>query len=216
MPTNKRVIAYIDGFNLYYGLRESGFKKLYWLNVHSLAFNLLSLDCELIATKYFTARLKSNNNEAKRLRQQVFLETLGTIKGIEIIEGKYESRPYICPDCQVPQSCYKCKMPFIINSEKMTDVNIATEMVVDAATNKFDEALLISGDTDLKSAIVKTTTVFNKMVRIAFPPLRATKELGSIASSSLTIGKSRLRQNQLPPTIQKPGGFVLRCPVEWT
>ncbi|MBK6933512.1 MAG: NYN domain-containing protein [Saprospirales bacterium] len=34
-------------------------------------------------------------------------------------------------------------------SKKMTDVNIATEMMMDAFTDTYDTALLISGDTDL-------------------------------------------------------------------
>jgi hypothetical protein len=30
------VIAYIDGFNLYHGLREKGWKWAYWLNLQAL------------------------------------------------------------------------------------------------------------------------------------------------------------------------------------
>lgn len=28
----ERVIAYVDGYNLYYGLRAKGWKRYYWLN----------------------------------------------------------------------------------------------------------------------------------------------------------------------------------------
>ena len=37
----ERVIAYIDGFNLYFGLREARLRHCYWLNVAALVGNLL-------------------------------------------------------------------------------------------------------------------------------------------------------------------------------
>ena len=39
----QRVVIYIDGFNLYFGLREKGWKNLYWLNVYKLGINSRSL-----------------------------------------------------------------------------------------------------------------------------------------------------------------------------
>lgn len=33
----QRVFVYIDGFNLYYGLKEAQLRKYYWLNMYRLA-----------------------------------------------------------------------------------------------------------------------------------------------------------------------------------
>ena len=33
----QRVIAYVDGYNLYYGLRTKRWKWFYWLNIQSTA-----------------------------------------------------------------------------------------------------------------------------------------------------------------------------------
>lgn len=33
----ERVIAYVDGYNLYYSLRARGWKRFYWLNIKALA-----------------------------------------------------------------------------------------------------------------------------------------------------------------------------------
>ena len=57
MARKQRVIAYIDAFNLYFGLRESGLRRCYWLNLKALAESLLRSEQELVATKYFTARI---------------------------------------------------------------------------------------------------------------------------------------------------------------
>jgi hypothetical protein len=58
-------------------------------------------------------------------------------------------------------------------SEKMTDVSVATAMLVDAFTDKFDAAFLISGDSDLAPPIQAIRNYFtNKRVIVIFPPKR--------------------------------------------
>ena len=42
----KRVIAYVDGFNLYFGLKSKGWQRYFWLNISKLAANLLHSDQE--------------------------------------------------------------------------------------------------------------------------------------------------------------------------
>ena len=34
---NQRVITYIDGFNLYFGLKSAGWNRFYWLNLQTMA-----------------------------------------------------------------------------------------------------------------------------------------------------------------------------------
>jgi hypothetical protein len=41
MSERERVIVYIDGFNLYFGMREAGFDNCRWLDVATLAKSLL-------------------------------------------------------------------------------------------------------------------------------------------------------------------------------
>ena len=52
----KRVIVYIDGFNLYHGLVAAGFRKYLWLDLNKLAKEILESDQVLTGVKYFTAR----------------------------------------------------------------------------------------------------------------------------------------------------------------
>jgi hypothetical protein len=79
---SERVIVYIDGFNLYFGLRAKGWKKYYWLNLKKLAQSLLSSNQVLIHTKYFTAKIKEPN--AKRKNQEAFLSALSTLTEFSI------------------------------------------------------------------------------------------------------------------------------------
>ena len=44
----ERVITYIDGFNLYFGLKTKGWKRYYWLDLQKLTMNLLKVNQKLI------------------------------------------------------------------------------------------------------------------------------------------------------------------------
>ena len=50
-----QVAVYIDGFNLFYGMRSKGWKRFYWLDVYQLAENLLLSSQQLSIVRYFTA-----------------------------------------------------------------------------------------------------------------------------------------------------------------
>jgi len=39
-----RAITYIDGFNLYFGLKSQGWERFLWLDVQALSRNLLKPD----------------------------------------------------------------------------------------------------------------------------------------------------------------------------
>ncbi len=69
-----RVIAYIDGFNFYHGLRHSGLKDSRWLDYHALSESMLQPGEQLELVRYFTSRVK--NNPKKTARQAVFIDAL--------------------------------------------------------------------------------------------------------------------------------------------
>ncbi|MDQ3508032.1 MAG: NYN domain-containing protein [Actinomycetota bacterium] len=62
----QRVAAYIDGFNLYFGLKDRGWKRFYWLDVALLVENLLKPGQELAGVKYFTARISDPPDKQSR------------------------------------------------------------------------------------------------------------------------------------------------------
>jgi len=77
----ERVIAYVDGYNLYYGLRHKQWKWFYWLNIQLLAEHLVKPDQKLVGTKYFTTIV--NYPEGRHKRQAVFLEALQTLPKLQ-------------------------------------------------------------------------------------------------------------------------------------
>lgn len=148
MQAKTRVISYIDGFNLYFGLRASNWRKYMWLDVTKLSASLLLPSCSLTHTKYFTSRIRGN--VGKQERQSAFLDAINTLPNVSIFYGRYQNDE---------KKCQKCGHYAYHPQEKKTDVNIATQLLCDAFHNRFDTALMISGDADL------------------VPPIEAVKEI---------------------------------------
>ncbi len=201
-----RVVAYIDGFNLYFGLKDEGWKKYYWLNVQKLCLNLLKFNQQLIKTKYFTARISKPPDKQKR--QSIYIEALATLKDLEIFCGKYQQNKW---------TCRACSSTIDIPNEKMTDVNIAVELLTDAFQDKFDVALIISADSDLVAPIVKTKELFpSKRIVLAFPPKRQSFTLTKSADAYFQIGRKKIADSLFDQKIIKSDGFVLECPTSWS
>ena len=201
----QRVIAYIDGFNLYFGLKSSNYKRYYWLNLQALAQNLLKPNQQLVFTKYFTSRI--SYPAEKQRRQSIFIDALETLNDVRVYYGHYQSNP---------QRCRKCGNKVMIPNEKMTDVNIAVEMMSDAYEDLFDVALLISADSDLSAPLSAIKKLFpEKRVILGFPPQRHSAQLQRLAHGYLQIGRANLIKSLFPDKIQKADGFVLQKPPEW-
>lgn len=201
---NERVIVYVDGFNLYFGMREAGFDNSRWLNIRKLVENLLRPEQDLIQIKYFTSRV--SNSPEKQKRQSTYIDALKSAN-IEIIYGNYQDGK---------EECHRCGHQWRTAKEKMTDVNIATSMLTDAFHDKFDMALLISGDSDLVPPIKAIHSNFNaKRVMIAFPPQRHNSSMGLVAKGSMTIGRKKLKDSQFDETVISKTGFKLTIPDRW-
>jgi len=205
----KRVISYVDGFNLYFGLKEKGWKKYYWLDLVALSQALLKEDQHLEHCHYFTARIRNHSNMAQNAsRQTLWLDALACQQNLKIHYGHYLEKQ---------RECKSCGAKWIAHEEKMTDVNIATQILSDAFDDKFDVALVISGDSDLTTPIKTVLERFpRKRIIVAFPPKRHSDQLRKTATASFTIGESKLRNNRLPKTIKTQTGFTLTCPESWS
>jgi uncharacterized LabA/DUF88 family protein len=203
--TQKRVIVYIDGFNLYFGLIQRGWQKYLWLDLKKFAASLLISGQVLAHTKYFTSRI--SKPVSKQRLQSIFIDALSTLAEFSIYYGRYQAEI---------RTCENCGFKAIISSEKKTDVNIATELLVDAFQDKFDTAILVTADADLTAPIVSIRKLFpNKSAIVAFPPKRHSYELRNVASGVYHIGEEKFGRNLLPEKIVAASGFILQRPDKW-
>ncbi|MDQ3015334.1 MAG: NYN domain-containing protein [Bacteroidota bacterium] len=148
-------------------------------------------------------------DEPKRNRQKKYLEALQYGTATKIYYGQYQV-------IQNGITCGACGDSWDSKSEKMTDVQIATQLLTDAFTDKFDTAILITADSDLVPPIKMIKEHFpHKQIQIFFPPQRFSYQLQEIADVYETLDVADLNNNQLPNTVTKPDGYVLHKPAVW-
>lgn len=204
-----RVVIYIDGFNLYFGLRSKGWRRFYWLDVHQLSQNLLRSDQQLIGVKYFTSRVSATPSDpGKDKRQNAYLEAVAALPLTTVFFGHYLSKAVRCRNCGSQWNTHE---------EKMTDVNIAVQMLGDAYQDRFDTALLLSADSDLTMPVESVISLFpGKRVVTVFPPDRTSERLKRAASAWFRLGRATIGASQLPNPVTSPNGFPIHKPAEWT
>lgn len=204
----KRVTVYVDGFNLYYGLRSKGWHRYQWLDLVQLAHLLLKPDQVLQQVHYFTSRIRASAHNMADVRgQNLYLDALATRAHLSCHFGHYLEKPRQCRSCGARWMDYE---------EKMTDVNIAVQLLSDAHADRFDTALLISADSDLTAPLRQLRSHFaDKRLIAVFPPNRRSFELGQAAHGSFTLGEANLRRAQLPDTLVRSDGFALQRPLAW-
>jgi len=204
----KRVIGYIDGFNLYFGLKARGWKRYFWLDPVALVSRLIRPEQHLIALHYFTARIRdSRGNAEDAKRQTTYLDALASLDRLEIHEGHFLEKI---------RECRRCGNRWPDYEEKMTDVNIATRMLMDAHEEQFDTAMLVSADSDLVTPVREIRERFpDKRVIAAMPPRRHSHDLARAAHGHFQIGEQNIRKSQLPDEIETESGFVLKRPATW-
>lgn len=201
----QRTIAYVDGFNLYYGLRSKHWQRFYWLNLRELVLLMLKPQQELASINYFTSVVSYPDDKHKR--QRVFLDALSTLPDLAIHYGHFLSNDVICRNCG---------HTYVTHHEKMTDVNIAVELLSDAFQDRYDVAMLISADSDLVGPIKTVRRLFpQKRIVVVFPPDRHSSALKVNAHACLHITPNLLSRSQFPDHVISADGVSLWRPSEW-
>ncbi len=201
-----RVGVYVDGFNLYHGLKEATGRRLLWLDLEALAQRLCRPDQTLELVKYYTAEVR--NAPGSEARQGTYLAALRAQTSVQVHSGRFQEKHLTCHACQRSWRTYE---------EKETDVAIAAALIEDAVTDRWDTAVLVSGDSDLCPAVRAVGRLRpQKRLVAAFPPRRHSDELRRSVYAAFTIGIAKIRQSQLPNEVVPSNGGTLCRPGYWS
>ena len=211
--------VYIDGFNLYHGAVKN--TKFKWLDLSALCATLLP-DDTIHRIRYFTALvLDFPHDPQASSRQDVYIRALSTIPNLTVHkEGWFATREVWRPKYPLVYLNPKCPPQMVkvqTIEEKRTDVDLAAYLLVDCFFNDFDEAAVISNDSDLTLPI-KIVRRVGKRIGVINPhrPRKMSGELEQVASYRLrTINKAVLRNCQFPPTLIDAEGNTITKPVSW-
>jgi len=142
---SERIMVFIDGANLYMGIKY-GLKQDRMMKVDDLAQKLVG-NRELVRIYYYNTPSPSQDPEEQKANQK-FLAKLGWIDNLQIRLGRILPRTYVieCPKC-------KEKVEYRTHTQKGVDTRIAVDMVTLAVSDAYDIAILVSGDSDLAEAV---------------------------------------------------------------
>lgn len=201
--TVKRVAAFVDGFNLYHAINDTGADHLKWLDLRKLCENFAPLpQWRLEQVFYFSAYATWLPGPYARHRD--FVQALGCT-GVTPIMGQFKEKG---------RSCHQCGSRWRDHEEKETDVNIALWMLRTAVEDRYDRALLISGDSDLTPAVTMVRTLFPKKEIQVLAPLggkRRSSALGQAAGRLVKdIRRLHLERSLLPEMVVGATGTIHR------
>jgi len=206
-----RVSAFVDGFNLYHALDGTGKHHLKWVDLRALCLAFApASDHRLGNVYYFSAYATWRPNAYARHR--AFVSALET-RGVETVMGLFKAKD---------RACRRCGCVWTDHEEKETDVNIALYLLRDAQQDRYDRALLISGDSDLAPAVRMVRSLYpNKDFRIIAPYGRPySMDLVRAAGGSAHARRMKLlhvERSLLPERVLgSNGSLVATRPLKYT
>ncbi|MDE2900924.1 MAG: NYN domain-containing protein [Chloroflexota bacterium] len=206
-----RTNVYIDGFNLYYrAVRGTPYR---WLDLGKLAGLLLPRQ-QVNRIRYFTALVKNRPNDPTQAqRQQAFLRVLTTVPSLTIHYGSFlegtKRRPLAHPSPSLPQI-----VEIVDTEEKGSDVNLATYLLLDGFERDYDQAVVISNDSDLTLPIQMVRDKLGMRVGVIDPSARRSFGLASAATWYRHLRQGVLKISQFPDTLHDARGPITK-PASW-
>jgi len=209
--TNRRIVAYVDGFNFYF--RRLRNKPYRWLDLHKL-FEVLFPSDEIVKVRYFTARVGGKFDPSKPLRQQAYLNALQTRPTLDLIEGKFLTKqvnfrlaePLFEASGQLRDTAKVWKQ-----DEKGSDVNLGSYLINDAWENQFDVAAVLTNDSDL-AVPIQMAVNRSKTIVLVQPDGNPSRSLEACATGVMHIHDSHLRDSQFSDVLSLPNGKTIRKP----
>ena len=216
-----RIIVYIDGFNLYYRALKATRHK--WLNISALMAAVLPPGGQVVVINYYTARISGRTDPAAPARQHAYLRALSSLPEVRIHYGKFlahkkwaglaqppDFRPsFVLPAGAAPQVAYVWK-----TEEKGSDVNLGVHLVRDAFTGAFDEAAVLTNDTDLIEPLRIVTQEAGKAVTLLTPVPQPSVGLVR-ASTRLRHIAPYIGPCMFPNPVTLPNGQTVSRPAGW-
>ena len=202
-----RANVYVDGFNLYYGIRR--WQGSRWLDLGALCTRLFPND-DIHRIRYFTARVKGKADPGSPIRQQAYLAALRTVPGLTIHFGTF-----LANETRMPLAFPSHWMaPVLKTEEKGSDVNLATHLLLDVFDHDCEMAVVFTNDSDLHVPIrVVQEPPASIPVWVINPhPVRSNRLK---PTHHLDLHKADVVASQFPDVLQSRKGKEIRKPPRW-
>lgn len=209
-----KAVCLIDGFNIYHSLQDSKpelnypYRQYKWLNLKKLAEIFLQPKDELREIYYFTSYCTWDINKVNRHKRYVYALKN---EGIKVRTGKFKEIEHKCRG--------SCQETYKTNVEKRTDVQIAVRLLSLAYSDVFDNAYLMTADTDQIPAIEEINQIYKgkKKVYSIIPIDSVSEDFHGISKEVMKIREEHLAKAKFDLEIDSrlKIGRKISCPQEW-
>lgn len=186
-----RAALYVDGFNLYVPIAQSGLNHLKWVSLWQLGNELCEQNWRLEKVLFCSALPKHRPASHKR---HVTYNSAQIACGVVVLNGHY------VPDGDG-------------HSEKQTDINLAISVIMDGEDDVYDVAIILSADSDQ----VATARAFRdrfgvrKQLYAAIPPGQTfPKDYQKHQVARLDVDFDMLERCMMPEVVKGLKGDILR------
>lgn len=170
-PQGERIAIFIDGSNVYHSVKDS-----FGLHDNEIDFrtliDFLRKERLMICIFYYNASLDRGYNAEIYNKQQKFFAELRRIPDFHVV------------------LCRLKKMKFPNNKVEYTvkgdDIHLATDLISLAYENRYDTAIIVSGDGDFVPAILKVQKLGKKVENAHFQ-ISSSSYLKSVCNSSVCL-----------------------------
>jgi hypothetical protein len=196
-----------------------------WLDILALAKASLPAVNLVAQVKYYTARVSGRLDKGAPARQHAYLRALQTFPEIQIHFGTFLTNqkwaglvpppPLSKP---VPVSLSVNPLPAVAyvwkTEEKGSDVNLGVHLVRDAFVGAFDEAAVLTNDTDLCEPMRIVKDEVGLPVTLLTPVSQPHASLVAVATSIRHVGPY-VGPCQLPRPVVGKNGVQIHPPAGW-
>lgn len=220
MANKKRVVVFVDGFNLYHSVDELNLNPktnrytnnkhhLKWLDISALSKALIHPTKDSYLGAYYFSAFAGWIEQGAQDRHRDYVAAIKS-KGVVPVMGTFKIKPRKCPSCKHKWSGHE---------EKESDVNLALCLIQLAYEDAYDKAIIFSADTDLAPAIRMVREKFkHKEVHVAIPErrLNRSKALENAATGRIRLTEAHFARNLFPAQVTLTNGTIIKRPPKYT
>lgn len=213
-----RIIAYVDGFSVYYacykGPTKTPHAHLKWLDYRAL-FEAIFPDDDVVAVRIYTAIAPNPpDDQGQAMRHDIYRRALTTRPKVEVHVGRFQKAKHEAVLAH-PLPGVDSRQTVYIYQEKQSDVSLASHLIVDAVDGLFDRAVLFTNDSDFVTPIRLVKERFQREVYVLSPDIVVNKQLKKAATAGWILDRGLLFKCQLPEVIVDAEGREIRIPERW-
>jgi uncharacterized LabA/DUF88 family protein len=151
LENKRRAAVFIDGSNFYFKMKSLGVKRLKKYGYYALCKDLAG-DRKIMTIGYYVGVVRA---------------TFSDVKGQKLRRAQIDLFNHLRDQKVIVHKGYLMKNDGVYH-EKGVDVKIATDMLVGAYENLYDDAIIISSDTDLLPAMQKVKELKKNVEYVGF------------------------------------------------